>query len=254
MSKGSPGVDSSAPVNNQINGKPLVQLAAELYGTQPVFWGRYFTSTSATGTVEYRHLKENQILRDNNIRVLPIARQTKHVNGVESDGSRDAAENVEDIITTFGPDYLDSIGGQFYMFLDVEGAPSLSQAYYTGWAQTLVAHSRDFSNSKVTLLPCVYATRADDDSWRAVAAASAAGVPCRGVWIARWRKHGCTALPDWDDAVVEPDVDLPCEVLIWQYADDCQGGGGFDCDETNPALDLNKDLLDRLILPPATET
>ena len=253
MSKGSPGADSSSPVNNQIAGKPLVQLAAELYGTMPVFWGRYFTSTSATGTVEYRHLKENQILRDNNIRVLPIARQTKRVNGAQSDGSADAEDNAEDVITTFGSDYLASIGGKFYVFLDVEGAPSLSQAYYTGWAQALIAHSRDFSDGKVTLLPCVYATRSDDSSWRAVAAGAAAGVPCGGAWIARWRRHGCTALLDWDDAIVKPDVDLPCEVLIWQYADDCHGGGGFDCDETNPALDLNNDLLDRLILPPTIE-
>jgi hypothetical protein len=254
MSKGSPGADSSAPVNSHFNGKPLVELAAELYGTNPVFWGRYFTSTSVTGTVEYRHLKENQILRDHNIRVLPIARQTKRVNGTQADGSSDAVGNAEDVITTFGSDYLSSIGGQLYMFLDVEGAPSLSQAYYTGWAQRLAAHGRDFSNDKVTLLPCVYATRSDDTSWRAVAAAAATGVPCGGAWIARWRKHGCAAIPDWDDAIVTPDVDLPCKVLIWQYADDCHGGGGFDCDQTNPAVDLNKDLLDRLILPPAIET
>jgi len=77
MPKGRLGADSSMLVTTQIAGKTLVQLAVELYGEPPVFWGRYFTSTSTGGNVEYRHLKENQILRNNNIRVLPIARQTR---------------------------------------------------------------------------------------------------------------------------------------------------------------------------------
>src|SRR5262249_20069612 len=202
---------------------------------------------------EYRHRKENRILRESSVRVLPIARQTRNVNGSQSVGSFDAEDNSEDVIITFGQDYLASQGGQFYMFLDVEGAPSLSRAYYTGWAQTLVSHSLDFSNGKVTILPCVYGTQSDDDTWQAVADAADAGVGCNGAWIARWRRHGCAALPDWDDDIVDPDVDLPCRVLLWQYADDCNGGGGFDCDQTNPTLDLRKDLLDQLILPPADE-
>ena len=77
--KGKPGADSSNLVTSQINGKTLIDLAAELFGAMPAFWGRYFTSVQSTGVVEYRHRKENQILRDNNIRVLPIARQTRRV-------------------------------------------------------------------------------------------------------------------------------------------------------------------------------
>jgi hypothetical protein len=253
MAKGSPGADSSAPVNTQIGGKTLVQLATDLYGSKPTFWGRYFTSTSSTGTVEYRHRKENRILRDNNIRVLSIARQTKNVNGTQADGSSDAEDNAEDVITTFGADYLASIGGSFYVFLDVEGAPSLAQAYYSGWAQTLVGHSMDFSKGKVQLLPCVYATQSDDVTWHAVVDAATANVSCNGAWIARWRRHGCSGLLEWDDDIVLPNVDLPCSVLLWQYADDCHGGGGFDCDQTNPGLDLEKDILNRLILPPEDE-
>ena len=65
MAKGSPEADSSASVNTPVTGKNLVQLATEAYGSKPVFWGRYFTSISATGTVEYRHLKENRLLREN---------------------------------------------------------------------------------------------------------------------------------------------------------------------------------------------
>src|SRR5215510_2232327 len=106
MAQGRPGADSSSLVTTQIQGKNLIQHAEDLFGTTPVVWGRYFTSVTSSGTVEYRHLKENQILSDNNIRVLPIARQTKHVNGTQALGSADAEQNVEDLITTFGKDYL----------------------------------------------------------------------------------------------------------------------------------------------------
>jgi hypothetical protein len=249
MAKGKPGADSSVIVTTQIGGTGLIDLAKALYGETPVFWGRYFKSASNGGSAEYRHLKENKALRDNDIRVLPVAQQTKNVDGTEAEGSADAEDNADDVISTFGVDYLASISGEFYMFLDVEGSPSLSQAYYTGWAQTLAAHSAGTTGGKVTILPCVYATKGDDDTWSAVAAAVAAGAQCNGAWIARWPSSGCQPLPEWDDAKVTPSVAIPCPVLIWQYADDCNGGGGFDCSEVNPNIDLD-DLLNHLILPP----
>jgi len=94
MAKGKPGADSSIPVNSQIQGKNLIQLAAKLFDSTPIFWGRYFTSAATSEDVEYRHLKENKILRASNVRVLPIARQTKRVNGTTADGSADAEANV----------------------------------------------------------------------------------------------------------------------------------------------------------------
>src|ERR1700735_5383618 len=106
MAKGKPGADSSVIVTAQVAGTGLIDLAKALYGETPVFWGRYFTSSSAGGTVEYRHLKENKALRDNNIRVLPIARQTKNVGATQAAGSADAEQNVDDLIATFGADYL----------------------------------------------------------------------------------------------------------------------------------------------------
>jgi hypothetical protein len=250
MAKGKPGADSSVAVTSQIAGKSLIQLASELYGQAPVFWGRYFTSITRPGDVEYRHLKENRPLRDQGIRVAPIARQTHRVQGTRADGAADALRNAEDYVATFGADYLASQGNRFFVFLDVEGAPSLSQAYYAGWATTLAEHSSAMTDGSVNLVPCVYATQADNPTWAAVAAATAGGVPCGGAWIARWRFDGCHALEDWDQTVVNPSVPLPCPVLIWQYADDCHGGGGFDCSQTNPALDLDADLLSHLVLPP----
>jgi len=98
---GLPGADSAAPVNNQIGGQTLVALATSLYGTTPVFWGRYFTSAATTGTVEYRHRKENRFFSANGIRLLPIARQTTHVDGMHADGSADAQANAEDIMADY---------------------------------------------------------------------------------------------------------------------------------------------------------
>ena len=80
-----------------------------------------------------------QPLRDRGIRVLPIARQTLHVNGSQVQGSADAGANADDLIMTFGADYLATQGGQFLLFLDVEGAPALSADYYFGWATALIA-------------------------------------------------------------------------------------------------------------------
>jgi len=200
-------------------------------------------------------MRENPVLRSNNVRVLPIARQTKRVNGTAADGTTDGQANSEDVITTFGKDYLASQGGQFYVFLDVESTPPLSLSYYRGWAQTLTAHSRDITSDEVTLLPCVYGTRFDTTTWNNVATAKERGIPCFGAWIARYFfGPGCRPLPEWDPKIVTPPVDeMPCPILIWQYAADCQGSGGFDCNVTNPNIDLNEDLLSHLILPPDNE-
>lgn len=250
MAIGSAGADSSVLVTTQLSGKGLIALAAKQFGQMPVFWGRYFTSTSTGGLVEYRGLKENQALRDSNICVLPIARQTSRVGGTQADGAADAQANADDILSTFGAAYLATLSGQFYVFLDVENLPALSVAYYTGWAQTLSAHSQSVTGGTVTLTPCVYGMRSDTTTWTAVATAVAAGVPCAGVWIARYPLPGCQPLPDWDVAKVSPAVALPCPILIWQYAANCLGGGGIDCSVTNPSIDLNNDLLSHLILPP----
>jgi hypothetical protein len=245
------GADSSVPVTTQINGANLIDLAAGNCGETPVVWGRYFTSAGTTGIVEYRHARENQPLRDANIRVIPIARQTLRVNGTQADGSADAQLNAEDIIDTFGASYLAQNGGQFFMFLDVEGSPSLSVPYYLGWAQTLVAHSNAYSGNAVTILPCVYAPQGNSPTWQAVSNAAAQGCNCYGAWVARWRIRGCGAPIPWDQQLVTPAVQIPCDVVLWQYADECQGGGGFDSNQISPLIDRNA-FLSKCILPPGT--
>jgi hypothetical protein len=246
MATGLPGADSISPVTAN-----LIQAATDNYGSVPVFWGRYFTSVTTTGDAEYRHAVENLPLNQAGIRLLPIARQTNHVNRGTQQGIDDGMANAEDFISTFGAGLLAAQGGVFCMFLDVESTPSLSLEYYTGWAQGLALESQALTTGTVQVLPCVYGTQSDAATWGAVQAAMAAGIPCQGAWIARYYTGSC-ALTDWDDAVVTPVVPspFPCPILAWQYAGDCLGGL-IDCSQTNPEIDLEAQLLNYLVLPPA---
>jgi hypothetical protein len=246
---GLPGVDSSVPVTSQVQGQDLIQLAISQFDAVPAFWGRYFTSPQTTGSVEYRHAVESAALNASGIRVLPIARQTRNVNGSAAQGAADAAGNAEDFLSSFGADALAAQGDTFYMFLDVEGRPSLSLDYYSAWAKGLTETSGDATGGKVTIRPCIYANRSDIATWQVLAQAVANGVDCGGAWIAHYISGGCNAVPDWDDNLVKPEIGAPCPILAWQYAGDC-AGGSLDLSQTNAALDPYATLLDFLVLPP----
>src|SRR5262245_14430176 len=256
MANGLPGADSSQPVNTMVGGDNLIQLATDVFGQTPAFWGRYFTSPTTSGSVEYSHTKENNVLAQNNIRLLPIARQTTHVAGSTTQGSSDATDNVEDFIQSFGAGFLASRGSQFLMFLDVEGSsatePSLSVAYYHGWAKTLVNYSKQLTNDQVTVLPCVYGRQGDSTTWTALATATQQGVQCNGAWVARYFFSGC-AMPEWDSGIVTPAVSLPCPILLWQYQENC-AQGTIDTDQTNPNVDIQTLFLSRLVIPPMTSS
>jgi hypothetical protein len=244
--RGSPAADSSVPVVHEIDGSDLITLATRAFGATPVFWGRYFTSPTTGGTVEYRHAKENAALRAAGIRVLPIARQTNRVAGTAAMGEEDGQKNAADLVATFGEAYLVAQGGEVYMFLDVEGAPSMSLAYYQGWVRGLGAAS-----GGITIHPCVYATQYDSPTWSALKDAVGLGIPCAGVWVAHWsRVPGFHPVPVWSKANTRPVPAPPVPVLAWQYANEAYGGDGFDCNEINPDIDLNDDLLRYLVLPP----
>src|SRR5205085_2331122 len=249
MARGLPGADSSAPVTPE-----LIQVATNMLGQKPVFWGRYFKSPTAPGDVEYRHKLEDPVLAHANIKVLPIARQTPNVAGNKAQGTTDAQLNVADILATFPQANLVAQGGQFLVFLDVEGvsaqAPSLSVAYYTGWAQTLIAFSRSQTNNAVTLLPCVYARQLDNVTWHALVAAHANGVPCNGAWVARYPKVGACIARDFNSRFAIPPVTLPFHVLIWQYDENCHNDV-IDLDQANPNINANAELMSKLILPPS---
>jgi hypothetical protein len=248
MAIGRAGADSSTPVTAS-----LVESATALFGQTPAVWGRYFTRATTAGTVEYRHGEEDPVLAEFGIRLLPVARQTRDVGDTAAQGQADAEGNVGDLFASFGVDVLASSGGELLLFLDVEGtpstgSPSLALDYWTGWAQALGAQSRAASGGRVEVLPCVYARQGDDATWEAVAQAGARGIACHGAWVARYYSGSC-ALADWDEAVVAPRVALPCDVLLWQYAENCCDGA-IDCSQTNPTIDIDALLLRRLILPP----
>src|SRR5215467_2964720 len=82
--KGKPGADSSSLVTTQFGGKNLVELAKDLFGEYPAFWGRYFGGAAGSTGAEYLHRREDGVLNAAGVKVLPIAQQTNRVNGTQS--------------------------------------------------------------------------------------------------------------------------------------------------------------------------
>lgn len=251
-SLGAAGADSSAEVVNKIHGKTLLEHASGLFGSSPRFWGRYFKTAEQQGGTQYNPKTEHAALASAGIRVVPIARQTGRIHGTKADGAMDAKGNVLAIFAAFGLDYLEKQGGEFYVYLDDEGAPNptLSSDYWSGWSDALVLNSRQISSNQVTFLPGLYCNF-DHASWVALNKAVSQGARCESAWVARWKSDGqvCMPVQPWSQAHVTPDPAPPCPIHIWQYAAECHGGDGFDMDEANPNLPLD-DFLAKLILPP----
>ena len=230
MNTGIAGADSTNLVTHS-----LIQDAARLIGAKPQFWGRYFCSLTNPSPYEYTHAVENAPLRDNNIKLLPIAEQTWRVAGGQQEGACDARGNVDDLIATFGADYLAGCGEEFLMFLDVEGSPpgnpSLSPSYYEGWGATLVSYSQEKAAGRFTILPAVYASRDDNQTWQTLAQNVA---PCHAIWIAAYGSNS-PALPRWDENQTTPQGANPnCAVLAWQYAGNLGPDQSIDCNVLNP--------------------
>jgi len=231
----------------------LLDHAQGLYGGLPRFWGRYFKTPEQAGGTQYNPKTEHAAFAIAGVRVAPLARQTGHIHGSEDDGTVDAKGNVLAILGAFGIQYLAQQGGEFYVYLDDEGAPSptLSAEYWTGWSETLVSYSKQLSSDAVTLLPGLYCNF-DKASWQALERAVAQGAECYSAWVARWKSDVqiCMPLPPWNTAHITPDPAPTCPIHIWQYAKECHGGDGFDMDEGNPAIPLDK-FLAKLVLPPS---
>ena len=243
MSQGIPGADSTDQVT-----PALVDEATRLIGAAPQFWGRYFCSPSNPSPYEYTHRNENGPLSESNIQLLPIAEQTWRVAGSQQDGVFDARGNVDDLMETFGADYLAGVGQEFLMFLDVEGSPpsnpSLSAAYYTGWAQTLSTYSQQKASGRFTILPAVYASRDDTQTWQTLQQNVA---PCHAIWIAAYGSNA-SELPAWDASQTTPQgAQLTCPILAWQYAGNLGSDQSLDCNLSNPS---EAGLMERLIPPP----
>jgi hypothetical protein len=168
----------------------MVGLAKRQLGATPQFWGRYFKGPGDQNPVRYQAQLEGPVLRGNNIRVLPIAQQTNHVDGDGPLGSQDGLRNAAAIIASFGRTYLSTMQGIF-VFLDVEGPPrqSLNAAYYRGWSDALIAGGKsdmvfrdNGDDAPITFWPGVYGTQGDDKTWSSLVTAIADGAVCHGTW------------------------------------------------------------------------
>ena len=180
--RGNPGADSLSVVKQS-----LVDGAEAFYGAMPRFWGRYFKGPGNTSLQQY-HATEGLVLRSNGIRLLAIGRQTTNVGGTEAIGASDGENNANAIHGE-----VSSLSGDVLVFLDVEQSHPLSRAYYRGWVAGI--QEVGASNS-VNFIPCVYGSFAANPTWQALAAEFANGVPCGGVWIARYQvSNGCAAMP-----------------------------------------------------------
>ena len=130
------------------------------------------------------------------------------------------------------------------VFLDVEGSPnpSLSVAYYKGWADGLAQTAQA---AGVKLLPAVYGAQGDSATWTHLAQAVSNGAACEGTWIARPGTLGCHPLKPFDKSFVRPPA-LPqsIKVLAWQAVLECQN---LDFSILNPAFDAA--TLGKFVLP-----
>ena len=246
------GADVNAPVTQR-----MVGMAKRQLGVIPQFWGRYFKGPGDQNPVRYQAQLEGPVLRAKNIRVLPIAQQTNHVDGDRSLGSQDGLRNAAAMIASFGRTYLSAMLGIF-VFLDVEGPPrqSLSAEYYRGWSDALIAGGKnnmvfrdDANGDPITFWPGVYGAQGDDETWNSLVAAIADGAVSRGTWIARPGKTGCHPLGPWNEQFIRP-KSLPASVpvLFWQGVQECQN---IDYNRANPAASTN--LMLGLVLPPLSD-
>ncbi|MGY4512104.1 hypothetical protein [Bradyrhizobium sp. USDA 3650] len=235
------GADTSYVVNDKVIAAAEAQL-----GSKPSFWGRYFKGPQDTGSVQYKATIENPILRAHGIPVLCIARQTNHVGGSEADGRTDGARNAAAIVEAFGLQYLTHRGSKTLIFLDVEPEHPLSADYYFGWSEAV----RGYASPEI-FAPAVYGNKSSAATWKGLSHAVTRGAECAGLWVAHYLKNtGCVATPQWSDRDAVPaGIPTGCEVLAWQFAQECVG---IDCNVANPAQVTA--LQAGLVLPPEATT
>jgi len=229
---------------NAIVTQPRIDVATQQTGHSIEFWGRYFKNPGNTSPEQYQPNQEAALLNQKNIRVLPIGRQTGHVAGSASLGRTDGKTNAKAIIDAFGTQVLGALRQGLAVFLDLEGSPnpSLSVAYYKGWADGLAQTAQA---AGVKLLPAVYGAQGDSATWTHLAQAVSNGAACEGTWIARPGTLGCHPLKPFDESFVRP-PGLPqsIKVLAWQAVLECHN---LDFSILNPAFDAA--TLGKFVLP-----
>jgi hypothetical protein len=150
------GVDSLVPSDAAL----LANSQSGAYlGRAPQFWGRYFYAPGQINTAGHRDnhysAAENSVLRSRGIRLLPIARQTSHVNQADR-AQQDARLNVQAIFEVFSAQYLSGADPNVLVFLDVEQGNPMAANYYGLWSETLVAEATRFSQGRVKFHPAIW--------------------------------------------------------------------------------------------------
>ena len=254
IAPGSPmilGIDSLIPSSTAL----LANARSNSYlGQGPQFWGRYFYAPGQINSLGKRdsHYSsaENAMLRANNIRVLPLARQTNHV-GNPGKAVNDAAQNVAAIFEVFPPQYLSGADPDILVFLDVEKDSPMVAEYYETWSNTLVSEATQKSSGRVRFHPAIYGSQGDDVTWSALKQAISNGAPCDGIWIARYY-YGTPVPKPWDDRITTPSIALHPPIVSWQYwasPDDAPEAKNLD---TNLASPAHADaLMNGLVMPPS---
>lgn len=221
----------------------MVQVATKLLGKTPMFWARYFTSRATTGSGEYHDAIEGHILAKYNIPVVPVARQTNHVSDSKAVGYADGIKNGQDIVASFGEQYLRTeYESGVRIFLDVEGsgASHLTQEYYEGWADGLYD-----SDEYLEIIPCVYGIPGDAATWTALRQALEAGSTCGGIWLSH--PYSSQAEPvQWEEKMLRPFTPIPdVPVWMWQYL----FGSVVDRNMINPNIEDPRLFLDSIVVP-----
>jgi hypothetical protein len=213
---------------------------------KPGLLGRYFKGPGNTDPIQYQARRENAVLHSNDIRVLPIARQTLRVGLSRAAGNRDGRRNVRALLASFGSDYLAGLRSRLFVFLDVEESHPLRASYWAGWSAAVIDEGLQ-ATPRVEFVPAIYGSRDAAETWGELAEAITVGATCGGAWIAAWRLPPCAPPPNWSDEHVTP-INFPDEVsvLAWQYGGNCQDL--IDCNSANPIHQST--FISGLILPP----
>jgi hypothetical protein len=218
--------------------------ATDKLGQKPVFWGRYFKTAADTSSGEYQAHLEANFFNGHNIKVLPVGRQTAHVNTPDRDlGHTDGLNNAAALIAGFGQDLLAAMP-EVAVFLDAEIDNPLNHVYFQGWSAGLL----EGGQGTVKFAPCVYGHHNDATTWGELHQAMAAGARCDATWIVFMQSAEFPIGP-WQPTFrgknMADDIKVAIAQRILDLTDD--DGRTYDFDLVNP--DLQEWLLPRLVLP-----
>jgi hypothetical protein len=225
-----------------------------LTGVKPKWIGRYIGRGSKPATYQLL-ASEFAPAAAAGVKFLLIAEQTTSVSGTEQQGYADGQGNAQNIFSLFGAANLPE---KTMVFLDVEGSPDLTAAYYTGWERGLTESAATLGAGIKSLLPCIYASENDGQTWKRLSAAIAAGSHCASAWVASYLTTSKVPIaPSWDASRARMNTgdNTPspqCPVDIWQFAGGYAGTPyeALDPDSVNPSTDAAA-FLSRCVTPPA---